>query len=1074
MRPIRLKLQAFGSYVKESIDFEKPNQNLFLITGDTGAGKTTIFDAIVFALYGEASSSSNKKEGVVLQSQYAALDLEPYVELVFSHGTGADGQEYTVRRVPRHLRVLTRGAAKGVGTREVTGSVSLTLPDGSEYPSKETDRKLVELVGLTKEQFMQVAMIAQGEFMELLRAKSEDKKKIFRKLFNTELYQKISDELFARKKEKEKEIGRLKTTFQAEVSHIQIPEEYEKAEAVKQLKKLIVEEQMFPTPEHMDDLKELCMYLEQAESEAVQVYKEASLLRDEKRDAYTRGMALKKSFDTLQEAQVRLEECEREKEEINRIQTIILQIRDAYEIMGIYDRCEDGIRDRDALKKALEAQQEQLPVLAGRAVECADAEHKEKELLDQEVARCSAVTERVNQAIQLLDQIAKAQQEEKQLQKNLQDAQTAAGREQDQLEQLELLESDRKKRLAQLEEAQVKYAAWQGEQRDTNSLLQEAEQLEALQQSAEQQKRNKALAADAYGKARDAYMVQMQNYERMRQDFLDAQAGFLAKTLEPGKKCPVCGSLEHPEPFAGDAAHEDLSQEKLKQLGEKTELLRRIQEEKAADAKVSAELYTEKVKSAESGKELLAAHMREIAKSGRMDQKEHPFAKVSCAMEVQEVKNILMDWKKRLDKAGRILEANVAEYLELKSLLADMEEKISRKKVLAEKGKAAVIEIGTALESCKSRLGILLHQTTAFASKQQAVQMRTEAEIRKSAREQRYQDAYKAAKGAVAAKERAEELIGRYQKELPEKERDCDARKQAYEDLLARKGMTETQWKEVTRLYKRAEEQEFRQRAEAHNHKRIAAEGQMAAAKEAIGQQPKPNPEALREEVSKAEQLWKDADSRRQKYHKLLESNATTYRLLEPKMKESKKVIQEHGKLNMLYQRISGNMKGNHMDLETFVLRYYLEKILYAANRRFRHMSAGQFELRMVEAEHAGIGKNRGLDLLVYSNVTGKVREVRTLSGGESFMAALSLALGMADQIQDSSSAVRLDMMFIDEGFGSLDDHSRNQAVKVLKEMAGGSRLIGIISHVTELKQEIENQLVVKKDGNGSHVSWVM
>jgi len=160
------------------------------------------------------------------------------------------------------------------------------------------------------------------------------------------------------------------------------------------------------------------------------------------------------------------------------------------------------------------------------------------------------------------------------------------------------------------------------------------------------------------------------------------------------------------------------------------------------------------------------------------------------------------------------------------------------------------------------------------------------------------------------------------------------------------------------------------------------------------------------------------------------------------------------------------------MDLETFVQRYYLQKILSAANTRFDAMSAGQFELRMTGVEQAGEGKNRGLDLMVYSTVTGKEREIRTLSGGESFMAALSIALGMADQIQQSSSAIHLDIMFIDEGFGALDEHAREQSVKVLKQMAGGSKLIGIISHVTELKQEIDDQLLVRKDASGSHAGW--
>ena len=193
---------------------------------------------------------------------------------------------------------------------------------------------------------------------------------------------------------------------------------------------------------------------------------------------------------------------------------------------------------------------------------------------------------------------------------------------------------------------------------------------------------------------------------------------------------------------------------------------------------------------------------------------------------------------------------------------------------------------------------------------------------------------------------------------------------------------------------------------------------------------------------------------------------------LSSRLEERKSIVEEHARIDALYRMTSGNVSGTRMDLETYVQRYYLERILYAANRRFQEMSAGQFELRMYDLEKAGEGKNRGLDLMVYSTVTGKEREVRTLSGGESFMAALSLALGMADQIQQSSAAINLDMMFIDEGFGSLDEHSRNQAVRVLQEMAEGSRLIGIISHVSELKQEIEDQLLVNKDENGSHVKW--
>lgn len=182
--------------------------------------------------------------------------------------------------------------------------------------------------------------------------------------------------------------------------------------------------------------------------------------------------------------------------------------------------------------------------------------------------------------------------------------------------------------------------------------------------------------------------------------------------------------------------------------------------------------------------------------------------------------------------------------------------------------------------------------------------------------------------------------------------------------------------------------------------------------------------------------------------------------------------MKKHKELDELYSLLSGNTTGQRMDIETYVQRKYLEKILYYANIRFLKMSAEQYELRIYDINKAGEGKNRGLDLMVYSTVTGKEREVRTLSGGESFMAALSLALGMADQISQNSSSLALDLMFIDEGFGSLDDHSRNQAIKVLKQMADSSKMIGIISHVAELKQEIDNQLIVRKTDRGSKAFW--
>ena len=284
--------------------------------------------------------------------------------------------------------------------------------------------------------------------------------------------------------------------------------------------------------------------------------------------------------------------------------------------------------------------------------------------------------------------------------------------------------------------------------------------------------------------------------------------------------------------------------------------------------------------------------------------------------------------------------------------------------------------------------------------------------------------------------------------------------------------MTETEWKELVETYRREASEELQKTVSAYHEKKAAAQAQKDSAQSAIGEEQKPVLEEIQmeKEAAEVEYLKKE-----KVYNQLCmdeKDDREIYEALASRLEERKAIVEEHARIDVLYRMTSGNVSGSRMDLETYVQRYYLEHILYAANRRFQEMSAGQFELRMYDLEKAGEGKNRGLDLMVYSTVTGKEREVRTLSGGESFMAALSLALGMADQIQQSSAAINLDMMFIDEGFGSLDEHSRNQAVRVLQEMAEGSRLIGIISHVSELKQEIEDQLIVGKDENGSHVKW--
>ena len=317
-----------------------------------------------------------------------------------------------------------------------------------------------------------------------------------------------------------------------------------------------------------------------------------------------------------------------------------------------------------------------------------------------------------------------------------------------------------------------------------------------------------------------------------------------------------------------------------------------------------------------------------------------------------------------------------------------------------------------------------------------------------------------------------ETRIRRLNEEMPQKQANAEEFNQQYQQTMAEKSLDEAQWQTLTANYDAEEPDRLQKKVNDFDQRKSKAEGQCATAQNAIAGKEKPNIEQLNAASTAAESALKEVSDALKAAENLHSGNAKVLKDLREGRDPLAKACKAANTAQYLSDVMAGTESGNRMNLETFVQRSYMEKILCDANRRFRDMSNGQFELKLINVEDAGEGRNKGLNLEVYSIVTGKTRSVNTLSGGESFMAALSLALGMADQIQAATAAIHLDVMFIDEGFGSLSDNARNEAVNILKEMAGKQRQIGIISHVSELKDEIENQLIVKKDDRGSHISW--
>ena len=1072
MKPVRLSMQAFGSYARRTvIDFTLPQQKLFLITGDTGAGKTTIFDAIVYALYGETGSETNKKSGAELQSQYAAPDETPYVELVFSEWDGFREAEYEIRREPRHIRPAKR---KGAKDQNVPETVSLTMPDGSIYPSKETDAKIIELIGLTKSQFMQVAMIAQGEFMELLREDSNKKKEIFRKLFKTELFQGIVDELLRRLKERRADIDEIRIVIRQELSRIRIPDaadtgeetdnsaESENRQALRELTQEILSSEnlnIAPVEELLKGLEQLCTALEEERSLLEQEAGKLSAERDARRDACVGAQELARSFQRLEQAEQSLKECGSQEEEMRETVRLAAAIRSAYDLLAVHRRLLDTARALEEAEKGRKQQEENLPELTAQNAASKEEEKKAKEAADAQLTEFTRVQEQTDRALRILEQIRLAGEELARSRTRLEKAR--ADRSGADLALAELEKSERAWR-AQEEELSDAERLLTVREMKTRALLDLKKELEDLGQ---QEKETAAQAlrgkktAEAYEKAREAYRSKKEEYDAASEAFLDAQAGFLARTLRPGVPCPVCGSVEHPAPCAAPAEHQELTRERVDRLAEETAALEQERTRLSGEAGSAAQLSSS-----------MQTHLQEKAESVRLRLQEAA-GSAPAQLRAEEGLELLREQERRALEEETLLRQNVETLARVRASLRDVDSRRQELKTAAEQAAQTAAACEQESAAAAARLEQLRAQSD-FASREEAEKALNRAREEKEKTDALLREKTENARAAGSALEQAQTLLARYTQEIPVRTREKEERRQEYEEALRQAGTDEETWTQLVRDHQKSDADLLQQKADAFRNRRAAAEGALLSAREAIAGRQRPDVEALRLEQEKAQEKLDSAVRELEEKRAVCRADREVLSRLEPRMKERARVTAEYDLVNGLYQRLAGKLSGSRMDLETYVQRVYLQRILAAANVRFTEMSGGQFELRIIDEEAAGEGKNRGLDLMVYSTVTGRSREVRTLSGGESFMAALSLALGMADQIQESASAINLDIMFIDEGFGSLDDHARSQAVRVLQQMASGSRLIGIISHVTELKQELEDQLIVTKDEEGSRVRW--
>lgn len=888
MRPIRLKISGFGPYAgEETVDFGQLGRSgLFLVTGDTGAGKTTVFDAITFALYGVASGGRQRRSARSFRSDFASPAVETFVELTFEHG----GHTYLLRRSPEYARPSRRGGGTVVAKPEAT----LSCIDTGEVCDRlvQVNDRVRELIGLDENQFAQIGMIAQGDFLRILHAESRERTEIFRRIFGTELYESFSRRLGER-------FSGVRQARQDQVN------------AYRQLARLVDlpgvdAEALSEAPDRaMELIDRLDEALAGQKADAARQNEQLTALRKQAeahREKLTLAEQSNAGVQELARAEKRLAELQARQAEMERLRAIWQRAAAAQKVLPLDEAWK---QERFRLKQ-------------------------DRDLLDQKQRQVDALTPSVAEK--------RAAFETAQRQ-----AETAANR---------LLIAEQLKKA----EAQFPGVLQAQRVRQRAAIALERALAERRQASAE--------------------------YLRLSEAWMRAQAGVLAETLEEGQPCPVCGSRNHPAPAQRSADSPDEAQ--VKQA-----------EQRRNGSEAQATRATAESERARTEAEQLQARLKQ-------------------AIDIPEMR----DW---CFGAGEVLPETLADESALRQ----------------------------ALRLCRSC----------------AAELKQGAEM-----DQRAADAVERAYREENQRlDRAGAELEQLKKRLDEQTRRLRQAEAAFQAAIGQQGFTGGKdYREA--LAPEAEVDRWkRQLDEFDGNLRLAVHSADEKREKWLGVE-WVDTQAVRTTLQGLDDACRRLEREAREMQVSQEKNEGYLRQLRNCQMRMEKIQTEFAVLDDLTRTAQGNVIGAaKITFENYILQYYFRRVVSAANRRLTRMSDGRFYL--AGKDGGGEGNRRtGLDLDVMDNQTGRKRDVHTLSGGESFLASLSLALGFSDVVQSAAGGIRLDTLFIDEGFGTLDDETLSRAVGVLQSLADGNCLVGIISHVGALKQRIDRRIVIEKTASGSHI----
>ena len=919
MRPIRLTMSAFGPYAgKQVLELDRLGTGgLYLITGDTGAGKTTIFDAITFALYGEPSGDN--RSASMLRSKYAAPDTPTDVELVFDYA----GKQYTVKRSPEYNRRKTRGEGE---TRQ-PAAAELHLPDGTvETKPSSVNSRIAEILGVNRDQFRQIAMIAQGDFLKLLLADTTERQKHFREIFRTRIYQQLQDRLKDETANLSRERENRKNSTRQYVRDILCAEDdLLEGEVIRAKSEDMLTEDLIDLLGRL--IERDCQAKDAADKELEAMHHRA----DELTQLLTRADEQQKARTAIETARAEKKAKESEKDTLEA--AVAMENSRANELE---EKKAEAARIRDELPAYQKMENKRAEIASEQAT--LNRKQKEMELLGQEAERMAGELQAMKEERQPLE---------------------TAGENRDRLRHEEEQETERGKKLRELQ--------------------QKLEKLAKLREDARK-------AREEYLKAEKESSDRSREAEDKRRAFNREQAGIMAEQLRDGDPCPVCGATHHPH--KAEKSENAPSEADV----QKAEKRAKEAQETAIDRSSKSGAAVSSLRAAED------AAKQEVAEMLGETPLEDAEAKIGSQLEAAR-------------KSVRIL----------KGKIQDEENRIARKqqldKLIPEKEKE--------LEEKKGEVnGASLALTSLGAKLQEKRQNADEEEkklrfVNRKAAEDRISILEKEATDMKAAAEKARKALEDWKQEMS----GLQARIEQCEKLIAGADAIDTEALSV-------EQQEL-------NIQRTACTRRLSEITHRME-----NNTSVRTNILKTADAMEELDRKWQQ-------------------------------VNILSATANGKLQGkDKVMLETYIQMTYFDRILRRANLHLMQMSNGQYELK--RRETAGdMRAQSGLDLDVTDHYNGSARSVKTLSGGESFIASLSLALGLSEEIQAGAGGIRLDTMFVDEGFGSLDDETLQHAMRALNSLTESNRLIGIISHVSELRREIDRQIVVKKERSGGSTASI-